>query len=710
MNPRTRSSVVAAVSAMALTAIPVGIGPLSEAAPLPAPVPASAPADEVGPVDPPLFDSTRNGRTVRVNVVTERRADLASATDAGPTLVSYDTLPMVTLRVDQEGLRTLNTRPGVVSVTEDVPVPPTLNESTVKIGSDRAFAAGRTGAGTAVAILDTGVAANHPFLSGRVKTQACFSVNDEAAGATSLCPDGSAQQEGDGSADAGSGPCAALGTECSHGTHVAGIAAGNGAGISGAPVRGVAPGADIIAVQVFSRFSSDEACWAAGTTPCVLSFTSSQVKGLEKVLALKQAGTNVVAANLSLGDGHWTTACTQDLRAAVIDTLRAAGVATVVAAGNSGDTDAVSAPGCVPSAITVGATTDDDQLATFSNRGPLLDLLAPGTSIVSSVPGGYESKNGTSMAAPHVAGALAVLRQTYPGMSVDQLEALLKNDGKPITYNGGTTPRIQLDRSTVPATPGDMTGDHKPDLVAVDDTGKLRLYPGSGTGGLGPHTVIGAGGWSGASVTHRGDWTGDGKEDIVARVGSQLRVYPNLGDGTVGAPLQIASGLPTTAQVVAVGDTNHDGKPDLVVQHTNKLFLYPGAVVGTAPAVGAPVVVGTTGWDVMDLSAPGDADHDGWVDLLARDTRDGILYHYMGQPDGKSFSSRTEYGRGYTTANRPLIAGAADADRNGTADMWATAGDGTLKFYQGGTSIHGPVDGPSTQVGNGGWGAIKSIG
>ncbi|MEV0188589.1 S8 family serine peptidase [Kitasatospora purpeofusca] len=716
MNPRTRSLVVAAATATVLTAIPVGISPLSEAAPTsasapaPAPVSASASAEQPGPVDPPLFDRTRDGRTVRVNVVTDRRTDLASATGAGPTLVSYDTLPVVTLRVDEAGLRKLSTGPGVVSVTEDVPVPPALNESTVRIGSDRAFAAGKTGAGATVAILDTGVAVNHPFLSGRVRTQACFSVNDEAAGATSLCPDGSAQQEGDGSADADSGPCAALGTECSHGTHVAGIAAGNGAGISGAPARGVAPGADIIAVQVFSRFSSDEVCWVTGTNPCVLSYTSSQLKGLEKVLALKRAGTDVVAANLSLGAGHWTTACTRDPLAAVIDALRAADVATVVAAGNSGDPDAVSSPGCVPSAITVGATTDDDQLATFSNRGPLLDLLAPGTDIVSSVPGGYASKNGTSMAAPHVTGALAVLRQTYPGLGVDRLEALLKNDGRPITYTGATTPRIQLDRSTVPATPGDLTGDHKPDLVAVDDTGKLRLYPGIGTGYLGPHTLIGAGGWAGASVTHRGDWTGDGKEDVVARVGGELRVYPNLGTGTLGPPVRIAGGLPATAQVVAVGDTDHDGKPDLVVQHSDKLFRYAGAAVGAVPAVGAPVVIGTAGWDVMDLSAPGDADHDGWVDLLARDTRDGVLYHYMGQPDGKSFSSRTEYGRGYTTAYRPLIAGAADADRNGTADLWATAGDGTLKFYRGDTSIHGPVDGPSVQVGSGGWGAVKSIG
>ncbi|MFJ4435620.1 S8 family peptidase [Streptomyces sp. NPDC088923] len=387
---------VAAAAALAVTAIPGGGGPLSG---------ATARAAEPGPVDRPLFDSTQDGGTVRVNVVTDQRSDLDSASAAGQTLVSYDTLPMVTLRVDARGLQKLNTKPGVISVTEDVPVPPTLNESTVKIGSDQAVAAGKTGAGSAVAILDTGVAVKHPFLSGRVKAQACFSVNDESYGATSLCPNGTAQQEGSASADSETGPCAAIGSACAHGTHVAGIAAGNGTGISGAPKRGVAPGADIIAVQVFSKFDSEDFC-GPGLNPCVLSFTSSQIKGLEKVLALKKAGTPVVAANLSLGGGNWTTPCSTDVRAAIIDSLRAADVATVVAAGNDGYADAVNAPGCVPSAITVGASTDDDQLATFTNRGPLVDLLAPGTSIVSSLPGGkYGSMNGTSMATPHVTGA-----------------------------------------------------------------------------------------------------------------------------------------------------------------------------------------------------------------------------------------------------------------------------------------------------------------
>ncbi|SEE22756.1 hypothetical protein [Streptomyces sp. TLI_105] len=106
----------------------------------------------------------------------------AAVVDAGEPLVSYDTLPMVTLRVDNADLQELNTRPGVNSVTEDVPAAPTLNESTVKIGSDQAVAAGKTDADTTVAILDTGVAVNHPFFSGRVKTQACFPVGAESSG------------------------------------------------------------------------------------------------------------------------------------------------------------------------------------------------------------------------------------------------------------------------------------------------------------------------------------------------------------------------------------------------------------------------------------------------------------------------------------------------------------------------------------------------
>ncbi|WP_037803686.1 S8 family peptidase, partial [Streptomyces resistomycificus] len=415
MNRRIWTTVVTTVMTMALGAIPahaVTTASITAVAGTAQDDPAgTATADD--PIDPPLYDDTADGDTVRVNVVTENRDDLSSAASAGETVQSFSTLPIVTLRVDRAGLDELAAQDGVISVSEDVPVPPTLDETVPLIGADNAIKAGKTGKGSTIAVIDTGVATNHPFLKNRVVTEACFSPIDTAYGATSLCPNGTATQEGTGAANSANGPCATL-EGCDHGTHVAGIAAGNGTGLSQAPATGVAPDANIIAMQVFSKFNTEKYCGTAAATPCVRSFTSAQIQALEKVWELQQAGTPVIAANLSLGSASYTTACTKDARKPAIDKLLTAGVATVVAAGNNGLQTAVNAPACVPAALTVGSTTDDDEASSFSNRGPLLDLYAPGTGIISSVLNGYDSKSGTSMAAPHVTGALAVLKQTYP--------------------------------------------------------------------------------------------------------------------------------------------------------------------------------------------------------------------------------------------------------------------------------------------------------
>ncbi|WP_407836876.1 proprotein convertase P-domain-containing protein [Streptomyces sp. DSM 116496] len=524
-----RSAVAVAMAAgLLLGALPVGLVPLVGAAP--------AAAEEV-PVDPALETGTDGTGTVRVNVVTQTRSDVAAAAAAGETEVAYDRLPMVTLTVDRAGLTALRSNPDVVSVTEDVPVPPMLDSSTVRIGADKAFAGGATGAGTAVAVIDTGVAKNHPFLSGRVTAEACFSVNDETYGATSLCPNGGTAQEGTGSADADAGSCAELGAGCSHGTHVAGIAAGNGTGLSGAPKRGVAPGANIVAMQVFSRVNSDAYC-GAGKSPCVLSFTSSQIKALEKVYALKQSGMDIVAANMSLGAGRWTAACNTDPRKSAIDSLYAVGVATVVAAGNNGYGDAVNAPGCVPSAVTVGATTNDDQVATFSNRGPLLDVMAPGAAVVSSVPGGgYAAKSGTSMAAPHVAGSLAVLRQKHPAKNIGDLVAMLGTTGTPITYTGAVTPRTDLGKAVggTPAPEPAPAARPRPSQV-FDDTDRPIPDPGTVEA---PLTVTGVPGNAPKALrvelegTH--SWRGDLKIDLVAPDGKLYRLKSASGTEEAGA-------------------------------------------------------------------------------------------------------------------------------------------------------------------------------
>ncbi|MFF9839068.1 S8 family serine peptidase [Streptomyces sp. NPDC013740] len=609
MKRPIRSMVVTALAAVALGAIPAHAAPVSTSPASPTPG---------GPVGGALKEAVSDGGTVRVNVVTRTRSDLPAAARAGKSgkaLKTLSLLPVTTLNVDSAGLEKLAAQPGVVSVTEDVAVPPTLDSTIPIVGADKTAAAGQTGAGTMVAILDTGVAVKHPFLGNRVSVEACFSTNNPASGVTSLCPDGTERQEGGGSADSESGPCAGSGL-CNHGTHVAGIAAGNGQGLSGAPKAGVAPGAKIIAIQVFSRFGTEESC-GVGKAPCVLSYSSDQLAGLEKVLQLKQAGTPVVSANMSLGGGQYTTACDTDSRKVAVDNLRAAGVATVISAGNNAYTDAVGAPGCISSAITVGSTMDDDTLSSFTNRGPLLDVFAPGSNVVSSVPGNaYASYNGTSMAAPHVTGAFAVLKQAYPRASVSELESLLESTGKPISYPGATTPRIRLDLS---ARTTDFDCDDIEDTVVGDpkatvggdaNAGVVRVLYGGGKApaeisqDLGPVSEGAEPGDSFGENVSAFDYDRDGCTDLVVGVpgedvgtvadaGSVQVFYGAAGGLSTGrAPLNLVQGtgagsiLSSAAEAgdrfgaaVAAGHTTA-GEPYLVIG-------VPGEDLGTVTDAGS---------------------------------------------------------------------------------------------------------------------------
>ena len=360
------------------------------------------------------------------------------------TLREYETVPYMALELTPEALRVVQDSPTATTIHEDVAVPANLQESAPIVQAPTMWANNLTGGGKTIAVLDTGVDRLHPFLGGRVVEEACYSEGSD-------CPNGQRTQTG---TDSGA-PCTYAARGCQHGTHVAGIAAGQDLFSSG-----VAPNANIMAVQVFSRHTG-QACTDAnvGEDPCTLSFSSDQIKGMERVYLLRNT-RSFAAVNLSLGSGRFTNACDTDDRKAIIDNLKVAGIATVVGSGNGGFTDAVGAPGCISSAITVGSTTDKDAIASSSNMSPMVDLLAPGVGITSSVPGGnFAQKSGTSMAAPHVAGAWALLEERDPSKTVIGILGDLGFSSKPITDTrpGGTVTgyRINIADAARVRPPGD---------------------------------------------------------------------------------------------------------------------------------------------------------------------------------------------------------------------------------------------------------------
>jgi subtilisin family serine protease len=181
----------------------------------------------------------------------------------------------------------------------------------------------------------------------------------------------------------------------------------------------------------------------------VLSYTSDQIKGLQRVYALRNTFT-ISSVNMSLGSGQFDAPCDADNTAekAAIDLLRGVKIATIIASGNSGFNGSMGSPACISSAIAVGSTLDNaNSLSSFSNHAGNVRLLAPGSNITSAIPPGPKTTavlNGTSMATPHVTGAFALLRDVKAGSTVDDIAAALECTGVPVTRAGITEPRIDV--------------------------------------------------------------------------------------------------------------------------------------------------------------------------------------------------------------------------------------------------------------------------
>ncbi|MCB1381070.1 MAG: S8 family serine peptidase [Alphaproteobacteria bacterium] len=373
---------------------------------------------------------------VRLKAIAEVQASLARRLSlANRQLARLRTLPYVVMRLRTADLPRLIADPAVLSIENDLRLQIDLRQSTNIIRAKQLQVNyGITGENQVVAILDTGVDSSHPMLAGKVIAEACFSSKSPSF--RTLCPNRQEQEVGPGSG----ADCPAFIKGCEHGTHVASIAAGRSSNLSG-----VAPDAEIIAVQVASKRVADGG--GCSPAPCAEITERDLFRGLDFVnfqRLLLPPGKTLAAVNISLGIEKQAVPCDgtrpYGLLAAIKE-LRRAGIATVIAAGNNGYDGFVSYPACLSEAIAVGASDDDDKLWVFSNLGPLTKLLAPGVDILAAIPkasqcpaesGRFCELSGTSQAAPHVTGAWALLKSAVPASTVSDVLDSLNCTGRPV--------------------------------------------------------------------------------------------------------------------------------------------------------------------------------------------------------------------------------------------------------------------------------------
>ncbi len=361
--------------------------------------------------------STRNGLRLKHVRALATGAQLVDAADGGGNLA--------------ELAEALRGDPSVLSVEPNAMMVPLLtpndtrypeqwhyNESTGSINAvpawDRAI-----GSGVVVAVIDTGIVP-HSDLNANVLPGYDF-VSDATAARDGNGRDNNPRDEGDWSAAGECGRSTASNSSW-HGTHVAGTIAAvtnNAAGVAG-----VAFGAKILPVRALAKCGgtladiADAIVWSAGGTVPGVPANPNPAKVI----------------NMSLGGSG---ACGTTYQSA-INTARTLGATVVVAAGNSNVDAANARPANCSGVITVAATTRSGGKASFSNFGAVVDLAAPGASILSTlnagttVPGteSYAFYSGTSMATPHVAGIAALLLQAKPGATPDEIETALRNSAR----------------------------------------------------------------------------------------------------------------------------------------------------------------------------------------------------------------------------------------------------------------------------------------
>jgi len=546
-----------------------------------------------------------------------------------------------------------------------------------------------TGSGVRAYIIDTGIRITHSEFGGR------------ASWGTNTVGDGK-------------------NTDCNgHGTHVAGTVGG--------ATYGMAKGVSLIAVKVLS-------CGGSGQY-------SGVIAGVDWVTARKrEAPTVPMVANMSLGGG-----ATSALDAAVRNSI-AAGVVYVLAAGNNNMNACNTSPARTAEAITVGATMNTDGRASFSNFGTCLDLFAPGVNITapwSTNDTATNTASGTSMAAPHVAGAVARYLQSNPTASPLAVRNALVNSAIPnvVSNPGSGSPNVLLYVAPPPyfAAPvallanwytpasgwtatnhprlvGDVNGDRKVDIVGFAEDG---TYLSLGTGSSFPAGTkvlasfgLNAGSWTQQHPRVLGDVNGDGKADIVGFGQDGVYVAFSTGAGFQNPVFTLANfavnaGGWTLDQPRTVGDVNGDGKADLVG------FGKDGVLVAfsTGTTFQAPILtvasfgLNVGNWTQDHPRTVGDVNGDGKADLVGFGN-DGVAVAFS---TGNGFQAPV-----FTVNNYGLNAGnwsatnhprrVADINGDGKADLVGFGNDGIFVSLSTGTGFTKPeLSLNAYTVNGGGW-------
>ena len=357
---------------------------------------------------------------------------------------TYNSFAAISGELTQYGLQKLQDDPRVVAIYEDRPVQAALSESVDLIRASPDIwgtivnGTNLTGAGQTVCVIDSGVAYNHSAFG------SCSNATFQAGGCPVIisgfdyCGD---DQNCATASDDNTDPF----DENGHGTHVSGTIASRNE-----TYRGVAPDSQIVALRALN----DSGGGTFGSIAAAIDWCTSNASKF-----------NITVISMSLGDGgqyNSIAACPEVLNTS-INAAFTAGIHLVAASGNDGFTAGIGYPACSQNVTSVGSTNDGslgttaDDVSSFTNQGTLLDFFAPGKWITAPVPQGscelcdsseFKTIQGTSMATPHVSGAIVLLKQYYALKEIDvnqtDINEKLNETGKIITTGVGNFVRIDI--------------------------------------------------------------------------------------------------------------------------------------------------------------------------------------------------------------------------------------------------------------------------